>query len=90
MLTCVAAAVRADTPPLTHVAAVDQVLSLLEQEKSGLLERLGSVQTELTTAHSEYERLRREGQARSEQDRNVIINLNAETKNWRAQCEEAE
>ena len=66
-----------------------QVLSLMEQEKSTLMEKLATVQQELADARLEYERLKRDSLGRQEQDHNVMVNLQGELKSFRSQFEEA-
>ena len=65
-----------------------QALSLLEQEKSTLQEKHSQLQSDLASANLEYDRLKREYQARVEQDRNNINSLQSEMKNFRVQFEE--
>ena len=64
-------------------------MSLAEQEKCTLLEKNNNLTMELAGSNVEYERLKREYQARQEQDRNNINSLQSEFKNFRSQFEEA-
>lgn len=66
-----------------------QALSLAEQERSTLQERLSNTQHELAEANVEYERLKREAQSHQEQDRGTINNLKAEIDNFRVQFDNA-
>ena len=65
-----------------------QALSLVEQEKSTLAEKLANSQHDLGSANLEYERLKRDALGKQEQDRNVINELQNELKNFRSQFEE--
>ena len=64
------------------------MMSLLEQEKSTLQEKNNNLNMELASANVEYERLKRESQARQEQDRTNINGLQSELKNFRSQFEQ--
>ena len=63
-------------------------MSLLEQEKSTLQEKNNNLNMELASANVEYERLKRESQARQEQDKSNINSLQSELKNFRSQFEQ--
>ncbi len=65
-----------------------QVLSLAEQEKSSLQEKLQQTQHEASSAHLEYERLKRDALAHQEQDKNTITKLQDELREFREQFEE--
>ena len=65
-----------------------QALSLVEQEKSTLGEKLANTLRDLATLNLDYDRLKRDSIARQEQDRTSINQLNNELKNFRAQFEE--
>ncbi len=71
-----------------HNYPFPQALSLMEQEKSSLQEKLGGVQQELGTASVEYDRLKREAASKQEQDRGTINSLQSELKNFRGQFED--
>jgi uncharacterized protein involved in exopolysaccharide biosynthesis len=66
-----------------------QSLSLAEQEKSTLQERLNNAQREHANLSMDYDRLKREAIARSEQDKATINNAQADLKRFRLQFEEA-
>ena len=66
-----------------------QVLSLVEQEKSTLQERLAQANRDFSNATLEYERLKRDALAHQEQDKNTINELQNELKNFRKQFDEA-
>lgn len=66
-----------------------QALSLVEQEKSTLAEKLANTNRDLAAGNLEYDRLKRDALARQEQDRANINEVNNELKNFRAQFEEA-
>ena len=65
-----------------------QTISLLEQEKSTLMEKNNNLNMELASSNVEYERLKRESLARQEQDRNNVNGLQCELKNFRSQFEQ--
>ena len=65
-----------------------QVMSLLEQEKASLQEKLANVNNELETSNIDYEKLKREALGKQEADRNSILNLQGELKSFRDQFEE--
>ena len=69
--------------------AVPQAISLLEQEKGTLAEKLANAQQELADLNVRYERLNREAQTRAETDRSNILNLQGQLKDFRQQFEEA-
>jgi hypothetical protein len=52
------------------------------------LEKNNNLNMELASGNVEYERLKRESQARQEQDRSNINSLQSELKNFRSQFEE--
>ena len=66
-----------------------QAISLLEQEKGTLAEKLANAQQELADLNVRYERLNREAQTRAETDRSNILNLQGQLKDFRQQFEEA-
>lgn len=66
-----------------------QTMSLAEQERCALVEKNTAMTMELANSSVEYERLRRESQARQEQDRSSINGLQSELKNFRSQFEQA-
>ena len=65
-----------------------QALSLVEQEKSTVQEKLQQTQLDLSNAHMEYDRLKRDALAHQEQDKNTINELQNELKNFRKQFDE--
>lgn len=65
-----------------------QTMSLLEQEKSTLAEKNNNLTMDLANVNVEYERLKREYQAKMEQDRTNINALNSDLKNFRSQFEQ--
>ena len=71
------------------LVAVPQAISLLEQEKGTLAEKLANAQQELADLNVRYERLNREAQTRAETDRSNILNLQGQLKDFRQQFEEA-
>jgi hypothetical protein len=64
-------------------------MSIAEQERSALTERLNALQRDLGIANSDFDRLKRESLTKQEQDRSAINNLTAELKNHRQQADEA-
>ncbi len=64
-------------------------MSLVEQEKSTLQERLAQANRDFSHATLEYERLKRDALAHQEQDKNTINELQNELKNFRKQFDEA-
>jgi hypothetical protein len=64
-------------------------MSIAEQERSALTERLNALQRDLGVANSDFDRLKRESLTKQEQDRSAINNLTAELKNHRQQADEA-
>ena len=68
---------------------VYQALSLAEQERSALQEKLSNLNHELAEANVEYERFKRDAVAKQEQDRGTINNLQAEFRGFREQFDEA-
>lgn len=71
------------------IFSIFQAISILEQEKGILQEKLAKTQQDLTDAIVEYDRLKREAQTRTETDRSNIFALQGELKNFRQQFEEA-
>lgn len=65
-----------------------QIISLIEQEKATLQEKNAVLVNDLSQANSEFECLKREAQGQHEQNRAIIISLQGELKNFRAQFEE--
>ena len=65
-----------------------QALSLVEQEKSTVQEKLQQSQLDLSNANMEYDRLKRDALAHQEQDKNTINELQNELKNFRKQFDE--
>ena len=65
-----------------------QALSLVEQEKSTVQEKLQQTQLDLSNAGIEYDRLKRDALAHQEQDKNTINELQNELKNFRKQLDE--
>ena len=65
-----------------------QALSLMEQEKSSLQEKLANTCNELDQSNTEYEKLKREAVAKQDSDRTAIINLQGEVKQARETYEE--
>ena len=63
-------------------------MSLLEQDKSVLSEKISFVQAELDNTRMDVDRLKREGQTNEEQARNGLNNLNSELKKVVAELEE--
>ena len=80
--------VCATAPFESHPFLRLQALSLAEQERSSLQEKLVNVQRELENAFMENERQKREWNARHEQQLNNINSLQSELKNQRANFEE--
>ena len=66
-----------------------QALSLAEQEKSTLQEKLNNSQRETATISMDYDRLKREAVARAEQDKATINSTQNDLKKFRIQFEEA-
>ena len=85
---CVSVFTRMSVFDVCVCSFLPQALSLLEQEKSTLQEKHSQLQSDLASANLEYDRLKREYQARVEQDRNNINSLQSEMKNFRVQFEE--
>ena len=65
-----------------------QAISLLEQEKGTLVEKLANAQQDLADLNVKYDRLNREAQTRAETDRSNIISLQGQLKDFRQQFEE--
>ena len=63
-------------------------MSLVEQEKSTLGEKLANAMRDLAAANMEYDRLKRDALAKQEQDRANINQVNNELKNFRSQFED--
>lgn len=74
---------------LCDVVCVFQALSLVEQEKCTLQEKLNNLNLDLENSSTEYDRLKREALARQEQDKLCINSLNSELRNFRVQFEES-
>ena len=66
-----------------------QALSLAEQERRCLQEKLGGLQNEFESATMEHERQKREWNARSEQQTATISVLQSDVKDLRARIEDA-
>ena len=73
---------------LKYQFCILQALSVAEQERSVLSERLNGLQRDLGNANNDFERLKRESLTKQEQDRGTINNLTAELKNFRQQFDE--
>lgn len=65
-----------------------QCLSLLEQEKCAVQEKLSNTQADLGDAKLDIERLRREAAAQKEQDHQVQQDLHSELKHVKQQLED--
>jgi hypothetical protein len=63
-------------------------MSLLEQEKATLAEKLGNTCKELEASNLDYDKLKREAIGKQEADRSAILNLQSELKGFREQFEE--
>lgn len=62
-------------------------MSLLEQEKATLGEKLSNTSQQLETANMDYDKLKREALGKQEADRGTILNLQSELKGFREQFE---
>ena len=63
-------------------------MSLMEQEKSTISEKLANMIQDLNVANLEYERLKREATTKQEQDRSTINNMQTEIRNLRLEFDE--
>ena len=65
-----------------------KALSVAEHERSALQEKLGGVQRELEVALMDHDRIKRELQARVDQQLNAINALQADLKNFKAHLDD--
>ena len=73
---------------LSFLCVVFKCMSLMEQEKSTISEKLANMIQDLNVANLEYERLKREATTKQEQDRSTINNMQTEIRNLRLEFDE--